>query len=654
MMILIPVQLCTAQPAERALWVWSNTDAIINDFIDSDSIATDWEDFISFCEAPHGDPSDRISTLYMAAFDYMQFYPDKMRMFLADMSSRNFKVFVVLSDPTFALPQGVHTEREDFKNMISDIIAFEQKGAPEERFAGIMLDIEPHQNTGSNAALDFFTPSEFSIIWETYKKSLINCQYAVKAYNDSYDPDITWSDAVPGWYSNPQDWDDDGIDEILMNEIIQLENDGFYTVMAYRDSASEISSFAAEEIAAAATAGKQCVIGVETMRLAESDNGTTFWEEGTSLLETALDTLETGYSGNDAFGGFAIHMYANANNDEKAYQHLHTEDLTGHAPVIKITSPNGVAVDGISYSGNLEIFWKASIPDTSETYTVEVSYKYEEDIANTNIPWNVINTDSNISPSVAQSSCIFDTTGIATSQSNRIIIRAKISYTSGASLTTEERTNYGIAINEAPTSDSWGDNIYTNFPGYPQNMQIISDEDSYLHATFYRTYSIDDSNPPGVYYAKSIDNGHRWSSKKLSPDTFYDTYNRMELEEKGDASNQLSNWSIYGFQHLHPVYWKLTWDANIATVAIYKASNLVASGTGSENSVINLNEEGSSGITGSVNVASKVMDDDDISNNILSIKSLWAHKPSFDKRGNLIAVAWIADTATSSNGNAVR
>ncbi len=658
MMIVIPVQLCIAQSAERSLWVWSNTDAIINDFIESDTIATDWEDFISFCEAPHGDPSDRISTVYMSAFNYMQFYPDKMRTFLADMSSRNFKVFVVLADPEFALPQANQTEREDFKNMIADIIAFEKKGSPNERFAGIMLDIEPHQNSGPNATLNFYTPEHFKIIWETYKTSLANCQKAVKAYNDSYDPDITWSDAVPFWFSDVTDRDDNGIPEILMNEIIEIENDGFYTVMAYRDSASEIIDVAYQEIAAAGSAGKQCVIGVETMDLAEKDNGQTFWEEGTTALETALDSLNTEYGNNDGFGGFAIHMYANANNDEEAYQHLHTEEATDHAPVINITSPNGVEVDGISYPDDFEIFWTASIPDTSKTCTVEVSYKFEEDPDNDSDSWHIIDTDSNISPSVTQSSCTFDTTGIATSQSNRIIIRAQISYTSVASLTTEDRTNYGIAINEAPSTDTdiWGDNIHTNFPGYPQNMQIIADNDNNLHATYYRTYSIDDSNPPGVYYAKSTNNGSSWSTIKLSPEFFYDTHNRMELEEDNDDFNQLSDWAIYGFQHLHTVYWKLTWNANIGTVEIYKKGEiyqLVASGTGSENSVITLNEENASGITGSVDIASNSGNDDYITDNTLNIKSSWPHKPSFAKRGNLIAVAWIADTQSTTNGNGV-
>lgn len=526
-MVTIGVAICAvAQSAERALWVWSNTDEIIEDYTDADSISTAWDDFISFIEAPHGDPSDRIVNLYMSAYDYMLTRASHMRTFLADMSSRGFNVYVVLAEPAFALPLGKDPERGarinyEFEKKIDDIMIFQRKGNANERFAGIMLDIEPHLND-ADSAFNFFDTDSFPIIWDVYLSNLTYCKDKITEYNEANEPDMTFSDAVAAWYSVPFDWDCDGQMEVLMDDIMPLVS--FYTVQAYRDSSAEIADIAKEEIVTAIDAdngGKVCIVGVETMDL-PSEPDITFWNEGVAALETALDELSAMYADNDGFGGFAIHQYANANIDEQAYQHL-TSPVPDKAPVIRIVSPNGIQAEGISFSDDITVTWQAFLPDTSETYTVQIAYKYASDLDNDSIAWTVIDTDSNLAGSVTQSSSTFHVAGVSTTQSNRIMIKASMSYTAGAPMTTSDVTNYGVAINEAPDPNAWLDSIYADFPGYPQGLKIIVDNNNVLHATYYMYY--DWSQTPGVYYARSTSGGESWTTKNLTPDTYEEVDN---------------------------------------------------------------------------------------------------------------------------------
>ncbi|MCD6459681.1 hypothetical protein J7L67_03320 [bacterium] len=517
--IFLTLNDAAAQSTDRAMWVWSNTDEIITDFIEADSLSTSWDDFISFCEAPHGDSNDRILNIYMSAYSYMLSKPDEMRSFLADMSSRGFNVYVVLADPIFAIPLGYDPVRGanvrfDFEAKIDDIIIFQKNGSVNERFAGIMLDIEPHLNNDPGQGLNFYNPDHFPTIWAVYINDLTYCKSKIDIYNTQNNPDITFSDAVASWYSAPHDWDGDGVDEILMNDIMPLVS--FYTVQAYRDSSAEIQNVAGAEIAEADNNNKVCIVGVETMNI--SSLNLTFWDEGYVALETALDDLASIYQDNDGFGGFYIHSYANGNIGEEGYQNL-TPVGNDHAPVITITSPNGVDIEGIGFTNDFTVTWNAFVPDTSKNYNVEISYTFESQIDNDS-SWTVIDTDSNISSSVVQSSSTFEAAGISTSNTDRIIIRARISYASGDTLLTYDKTNFGIAVNESPDPNVWANNIYLNYSGYPQGMKVISDDNNVLHAAYYVYYERT-QDLPGVYYASSNNGGASWSAEYLTPDSYY-------------------------------------------------------------------------------------------------------------------------------------
>jgi len=175
--------------AERGLWVWSISERIVDDFVAHDSSITLWEDFISFIEAPHGNPDARITNVYMSTYTYTILQPEYMRLFLAEMNSRGFKVYIVLADPEFSIPRDYDDERgnirPDFEEKIDKIITFQKKSGVVERYTGIMLDMEPHLLQGPPGALmDFFNPNDFPVIWSTYLNDLEYGWEAVQEYNN--------------------------------------------------------------------------------------------------------------------------------------------------------------------------------------------------------------------------------------------------------------------------------------------------------------------------------------------------------------------------------------------------------------------------------------------------------------------------------------
>ena len=488
--MLCAVKPAVAQNQHRGIWVWSRSEDIIDDFNNNSSFV--FEDFISFVEAPHGEATDRVVNIYMSCYTQMLSNPDHMRAFLADMNSRGFSVYVVLSDPDFVLPSEVIF----FQDKIDKIILFQKKGNANERFAGIMLDIEPHLCTG----LDWDDTEDRAVIWANYITELTYCRTEIDSYNSAYEPDMAFSDAIASWYST----------SFIADVVAQVD---FLTVQAYSHTKETIVAIASEEIAAAHAAGMECVVGVETMPLTNTD--ATFYGLGVTVFEEALDYLDTTYSTEPAFGGVAIHLYANADEGEEGYQNL-TSPSSDDAPVIYITTPNGVQVEGISFENSVTIEWDVYNPD-SKTYNVSLSYKYQSDLNNELVAWQSIHSLTNVSSTVTAGSYEW-VTSLTTSPTDRIIIKADISYTSAPVLTTSDMTDFGIGINEIPVFNTWGDPIYTNYSGYPQGMQVIADSNYVLHATYYLFY--DNSDFPGVYYAQSSDNGLNWTSTYLTPGTY--------------------------------------------------------------------------------------------------------------------------------------
>lgn len=142
--------------------------------------------------------------------------------------------------------------------------------------------------------------------------------------------------------------------------------------------------------------------------------------------------------------------------------------------------------------------------------------------------------------------------------------------------------------------------------------------------------------------------------------------------EEGDASNQMSSWVINGatLQNTSQgrLYWRLTDDGGTHTVQLYRSKyedtteatdqslnfpteSLVASGTGGDGS-ITLNEQNSSGISGSVTVAWTVDDEDTA--NILYLDVLDVTKAQADDMTKLAQYVLLDDLADGAHGVAYK
>ncbi|RJP56862.1 MAG: hypothetical protein C4541_11290 [Candidatus Auribacter fodinae] len=560
LLLIILMSLCTeaflqAQDDTRGLWVWTITSDVIDDYFSDNG--TRREELLSFIAAPHGDTSQKITRLYMSSYSYMLYKPKKMRRFLADMNYRGIEVFVVISDPRFALPDKekpgqypnynfdkaynakfqAHLFDNDTKN---GIIPFLERGDfAHEKFAGIMLDIEPHLlGVGNFAEVPYKwdlddSKQEFPVVWHTYIDNLKFCRQQVDDYNSSHSGEnLLFSDAIPS-FMNDKYYPADN-DSSLMDEI--MKHVDFYTVMAYKDNdgaTADIIPIAQDEVDAAQLASKECIVTLETTKnLNDPDDipdSTTFWEEGYNHLHDSIQYIKDSFSGNTGFAGISIHSFADNDTPLRGYQHLEPDGPgtagtpANKAPVITITSPNGFPVDGVDFSSTngMLIEWDAFLPDMYG-YTITLYYAKESELDNESA-WqsNQFYSHAFSAPSsenaVVHGSYLWNPPANVKSSVNEIsgkrdglLIIAKITYPSTL-LATFDTTDYGLAVNEGdfdwspPLRATMDTGVFAdqNF----QDMQIIPDNDGNLHAVFYIYWGA-----RGLYYSMGSNFGETWTT----------------------------------------------------------------------------------------------------------------------------------------------
>jgi hypothetical protein len=174
------------------------------------------------------------------------------------------------------------------------------RAAAEERFDGVMLDVEPGPVTEG----DF--------------QALIAHHECMRA---SLDPSVKLGSAISAF------WDDDpvmyppaagGSVKPAAHHLIDLPLDQI-VVMGYRDTAGTdtcpssngIICLDKNEIDYAASVNKAglVVAGIETLPLPPADDNVTFAEEGNAAMDAETQIVDTYFSTSMGFGGFAIHNY---------------------------------------------------------------------------------------------------------------------------------------------------------------------------------------------------------------------------------------------------------------------------------------------------------------------------------------------------------
>ena len=185
--------------------------------------------------------------------------------FIIEANNRNIKVFYLA---------GEYQWLNDSSNLIAKIdkLIDYNNSHQNAKFAGIHLDIEPHQ------APEFKQSNDM-------RNMLITKLVELAYYLSEQYPNLFIDYDLPFWLD----------DEVSINNITKpayahiIDVASRVTLMSYRDSAQEIYSVAEDEINYAINVNKTLVLGVETYST-EGDN-VSFFEEGKTVLFQEIENL---------------------------------------------------------------------------------------------------------------------------------------------------------------------------------------------------------------------------------------------------------------------------------------------------------------------------------------------------------------------------
>jgi hypothetical protein len=278
------------RPGPRAIWIWEGESyALLGD----DAAA---RTAIAFLK----DKAIATAYLYADAYDgrnVIATQPARYRALVRRMHAAGLKVQALLGSgylhtERYLLPE----HRRAAQAMLRRVLDYNAAAAPDERFDGISLDIEPH-------ILD---------AWATRKMELLadflDMSDALMRQKNAAAPGLPMGPAIPFWYDGiPLEWKGR---RKPMNEHVQDLYD-YVALMDYRDHAAGgdgIVSHARDELDYGARIGKPVVIGVETMPNAIRKVSFHHLREGD--MERELAETARAAAGTPSFGGFAIHHYA--------------------------------------------------------------------------------------------------------------------------------------------------------------------------------------------------------------------------------------------------------------------------------------------------------------------------------------------------------
>ncbi len=178
------------------------------------------------------------------------------------------------------------------------VLNYNIAAAPDERFDGVNIDIEPHAHPHFAAR-----PPQVQLQW-------LDILERMKSRRDAAGSGMQFGPAMPFWL--------DGItvtwhgQEKTMAQHMQDLND-YVTLMDYCDDGQGIVERGASEIAYAEKTGKDhsVVLGVETgdIALGGDPESITFREEGRAWMERELGIVSAHYATSPAFAGIALHYY---------------------------------------------------------------------------------------------------------------------------------------------------------------------------------------------------------------------------------------------------------------------------------------------------------------------------------------------------------
>ncbi|GLX02394.1 hypothetical protein [Microtetraspora sp. NBRC 16547] len=282
---------------DRAMWIWEK--ASYNLVLNSGS-----RRLLETVFAPG-------STMYLgvdtyAGRDMIEDARPELRDLVAWAHRRGMKVHATVAGGTRPPYLGALSRyRDRAVGEMERVLDYNFSSAPEERFDGINVDIEPY-------ILPWFGSAkpDVQIQWLDTLRAMI-------ARRDASGQPLLFGPAVPRWLDTSACCTDIPYAGTTrtMSEHIQDMTD-YIAIMDYRDQADGSAGIIAQaegEIAYAERIGKplSVVVGVETLDIATSGDPSsiTFREEGRDAMEVELVKVYKAFSGSAAFAGVALHHY---------------------------------------------------------------------------------------------------------------------------------------------------------------------------------------------------------------------------------------------------------------------------------------------------------------------------------------------------------
>lgn len=207
--------------------------------------------------------NNNVTEIYYAATSFN----DNTADFIKRANKYNIQVYFLTGDYKWL------TNPDNLHNIINSYLEYQQRFS-DCCFAGIHLDIEPHQSS------DF----------ETNRVGMLTALVSLANILHETYPSITFDYDIPFWFDDELTISGKSGELVTLPAYAHMINiaDRIF-VMSYRDSADEIYDIAKEELNFAKSINKSLILGVETSDVGDN---TSFFEEGKKYMHNELESLQ--------------------------------------------------------------------------------------------------------------------------------------------------------------------------------------------------------------------------------------------------------------------------------------------------------------------------------------------------------------------------
>lgn len=213
--------------------------------------------------------------------------PESYRSFIRAAAQEGIRVHALSGHPDWALRE----HRNEAETFLKWVIDFNREADPNERFAGVQLDVEPY-------LLDRWQKDQAAVV-EQWMEGVRTWTEEAR-YND-----LAIGAAVPFWLDQIDH--PSGTVKLALGDWMVNQFD-YLAVMAYRDAAGRIYEISQRTLREADRQNKRVWVGVELGESREGP-GISFHEQPLAALNREMKRLEELGRKHGSFAGIAVHSY---------------------------------------------------------------------------------------------------------------------------------------------------------------------------------------------------------------------------------------------------------------------------------------------------------------------------------------------------------